>query len=399
MLTFTIAMAICALAPIPLHADSKEAEAWTGSVSFPLTRGDAQSLYANGASPQFIMNGRPAASRAVGWWERNRVPRRVLLYIAGDAPLAGDLSVEAKPGPASVPGTSPWTVTDRPFKTHPGTAYKVVLRGGSNQDSFSEYEDLILAYKGKEMLLRMGTRRDRFHDSAAFQGLHDWWQWTRIETLLDTEIVKLVRVGGLLYNEDTFLHCDLYLELYGNGVARAYAHFVNARVIGNGWEYFGIPILAFGGVDSLPAEILLDGTQTRFSLGSMSLDIRDTAELVSADHPGRLYDHERFTVYQPWQDQRVTDKNRTFGKEFVTDIGEGQMLRGLSRTVRFTFSLSDAPPRVARMLAPSWHYAMARELWHGDYLPAEWRFAQAAHAVATRIAQPDPRYTGTFEAG
>lgn len=399
MLTLAIAVAICSLTPIPLHTDSQSAEAWTGCISLPLTRADAETLYSAGASPQFTLNGRPAASRAVGWWDRDRIPRRVLLYHAGDSLLGGSVTVEAKPGQHSASGASPWSVTDRPFKTHPGTAYKPILRGGSNQDSFSEYEDLVLAYKGKEMFLRMGTRRDKFHDSATFQGMHDWWQWTRIETILDTEAIKLVRVGGLLYNEDTFLHCDLFLELYGNGVARAYAHFVNARVIGDGYDYFGIPVLAFGGVESPAAEIVLDGTQTRFPLGAVRLDIQDSVEYVSADHPGRIYAHEGFAVYQPWQDQRVTDKNKTFGKEFVTDIGQGQILRGLARTVRFTFSLSDAPPRVARMLAPSWHYAMARELWHGEYLPAEWRFAQAGYAVANRIAQPDPRYTGTFEAG
>ena len=399
MLTVALALTLCSLAPVPLLSDPGDSESWTAAFSMPLTHDEARSLYSGETEPAFRVNGNVAAARAIGWWERNRVPRRVLLYVAGSAPLGNNLSVEMQAGQAAASGVSPWTVTDRPFKTHPGTAYKVVLRGGSNQDSFSEYDDLVLSYKGKEVLLRMGTRRDKFHGSASFQGVHDWWQWTRIETLLDTESIKLVRAGGLLYNEDTFLHCDLYLELFGNGVARAYAHFANVRVIGDGWEYFGIPVLAFGGVELPAAEAALDGTQTRFALGGMNLDILDSAEFSSKEHPGRLYAHEGFAVYQPWQDQRVSDKKKTFGKEFVTDIGDGEILRGLARTVRFTFSLSDAPPRVARMLAPSWQYAMAQELWHGDYLLAEWRFGQTAHAVADRIAKPDPRYTGTFEAG
>jgi hypothetical protein len=386
---------------VALVADTAEAEAWAGLVSLPIPEDEAERLYGDGVEPSFLLNGMPAAARPVAWWERDTIPRRVLLYTSADHALGSDLSLSLMPGASAEKGSklSPWQVRIEPFKTIDYRGYEVLLRGGSHERSFSEFDDLVLEYGGKRMALRLGTRRDKFHGSRALGGTHDWWQWGRVEPLLDTAAVKLVRVGGLLYNEDTFLQCDLYLELYGNGVARAFAHFVNTRVIGDGWEYYGIPVVGLTVPGSAGLEAELDGAATRFDLGDVSLDITDSAHLVSAEHPGRIYQHDGLTVYQPWQDQRVTDQVETFGKPFVTDIGEGKMLRGLAGTARFTFSVSDAPPKVAQFLAPPWLYALSEELWHGKRLPVQWRMGHSPHAICENIAKPDPRYHGTFEGG
>ena len=387
------------LTHVPLALLADEQEAWTATLSLPLPRAEAGQLYAGDAKPDATLNGMAASVRSLGWWERNKVPRRVMVSVSGDKPIGSNPELSVTPNAANTQEKSPWGIECRLFKKDKGTKYKVVLRGGSNADSFSEWDDVVLTYKDRSLPLRFGSRREKFHDSAAFQSQHDWWQWTQPEVLLDTKALKLVRVGGLLYNEDTFHQCDIFFELFGNGVARIAAHFVNARVIGDGWEYYGIPVIGFTLENSARVETDLDGTKTRFDLGGVKLDTTDGADLVSAKFPGRIYQADNLTIYQPWKDQRVSDTNQTYHKPYVTDIGEGMVPRGMARTARFTLSLSDAPPKVAHLLAPPWLYAMSGELWNGDTLPTYWRYGQTVHAIADHIAQPDERIKGTYEAG
>ena len=384
---------------ITLHLEERDQSARTATLSLPLSEETANTAYANNASPTYRVNGHVAHARPIAWWSRNRIPRRVMLSVSTDAPLGASPTVSIDAGQADKAGSSPWRVESRAFAKNDWRPYKVVLRGGSHAESFSQFDDLVLTYKDRAIPIRLGTRREKFHDSAATSNQHDWWQWTIAETLVDTAELKLVRVGGLLYNEDTFEQCDVLLELFGNGVVRVSAHFVNARVIGDGWEYFGIPVIAFGHALAPEAPVALDGAQTTFALGPGLLDITDSIDMTSKEFPGRLYAHEGLFVYQPWKDQRVTDKVQTMHKPFVVDVGEGTIPRGMARTVRFTVSLSDAPPRVARMQAPAWMYAMGGDLWKGDFLPAQWRYAQTIHGIASNVAKPDARYHGTFEAG
>jgi hypothetical protein len=382
---------------VPLTIDPGEVEAHTVMISLPVPKHEAEALYKG--SPDYAINGNPASAKPLAWWSRDEIPRRVLVYRASDGAIGDSARLRATPGSPAPESQKPWTVAYRPFKENPWTGYKTVLRGGTNAESMSEWDDLVLEYRGKEITLRMGTRRDKFHESAAFAGHHDWWQWVRVESLWDSADVQLFRVGGLLYNEDSFLHCDLYLELYANGVARAFAHFVNSRVIGDGWEYFGIPVIAIGSPNAVDVDNVLDGSETRFDIGGVALDIRDSADLIGEEHPGRLYRAEEQVVYQPWEDQRVTDKAQSYGEPFVTRIGDATMLRGLARTVRFTFSVSEAPPRVAQLVAPAWLHAEAKELFPQTYLPVRWRLGHTPPEIARNIAAPDMRYHGTFEGG
>ncbi len=382
-----------------LKVDPTEAEAQTAVISLPIPKEEAQHLYENELST-FQFNGQGVSAKPLAWWTRHELPRRALLYYSGNTSIDNSVTLSTASYEPMPKVNMPWKLSHRPFKTNPYTGYKVVLRGGTNKESMSEWDDLVLEYKGEEYVLRMGTRRDKFHESAASAGTHDWWQWLRVESLYGSADVQLFRIGGLLYNEDSFMQADLYLELFANGVGRAYAHFVNSRVIGDGWEYFGIPVIGLGSSKEATLESSLDGTKTRFDLGGMlSLDIRDSADLISEKFPGRLYPEDGLTIYQPWQDQRVSDKQMSYGKRYVTDIGDATMLRGLARTVRFTFSVSDAPPRVAQLAAPSWLHTESKELFPEKYLPTRWRLGNSPEPIAQNIAKPDAKYHGTFEGG
>ena len=165
-----------------------------------------------------------------------------------------------------------------------------------------------------------------------------------------------------------------FFELFGNGVARVSAHFVNARVIGDGWEYYGIPVIGFAPASSAKLETELDGSKTRFDLGGARLDITDAADMVSPKFPGRIYQADDLTIYQPWKDQRISDFQQTFHKPYVVDIGQGEIPKGTARTVRITPQSCRRPRRRWRACwPPSWLYALSGELWRGDYLPTFWR--------------------------
>jgi hypothetical protein len=382
---------------VPLIIDPADVDAWTATISLPIPRSAAEAFGDNLPHVSAgIIGHSKAVGRVVAWHERDTIPSRVLYSIASDKPIGAEADMRVGVSSSSLGGVpdSPWTVKAETFKRIDYTGYEVILRGGSHEKSFSRFQDIVLNYNGKDgaksVALRFGVRRD---------DTHHWWQWLAQDTLVDEHGLKVVRVGGLLYNEDSFHFVDIYFELFGNGVARVYAHFVNSRLIGDGWEFFGIPVIGITSDGAASVDTPIDGTKTTFDLGDTKLNIAESTEMAGPEHPGRMYTHDGVTIYQPWQDQRVTDKVQTFDKPFVVNIGDEEIPKGMARTVRFTLSLSDAPAKVARMLAPNWLYAMNGDLWHGDMLPVTWRLADKTHSIAAPIAKPDARYHGTYEAG
>ncbi len=225
--------------------------------------------------------------------------------------------------------------------------------------------------------LQWGGRILRLQPGATGPGSAEClWQNVMLERLWSNEAADGYRLGGIIYNEDTFLWADLYLVLFANGVGHAALHFFNGRLHIKGYDFRGFPYLKIGGdgVTPLDADLPMDGF--RQDLGLVRFNFEDTAITCSRRYPALLRKRGDEAVYSPFA--RIINPQKPDSPDDYWDPG-------LARTVRFQFSLSDALPAVARYRIPAWWYTYCGEPWPFGYLPAEGRFASVSAGTAAHV--------------
>jgi len=356
------------------------AEAPVGMISLPLPRNDAA---------QLTIDHPATAAVPVGWWERDRVPRRVISYVIDRDGVPDTLRLTD--GPERNEATdSPWSVDarisreNRDFQSHP---YDNVedLRGIPASACLTVEFELLLTYAGRTLRVQFAATSP---DGDPHSGIYPW-QNVHVDHLWQTPIAQGVRAGGIIYNEDTFLWVDAYLVLFANGVVDVAAHFVNTRLHIEGHDFQGLPVVCFrgDGIAPVEADVPVDGCE--FSLGGLTLNVADAAELCSAEHPGRMEAApEGGALWRPF--------SRTF-HPLLEDTPPNEWEPGAARTVRFQMSLSDARPLIARYRAPSWWYTACGEPWPWGYLPVRGLHWHRSGQMADLIR--DGLRRGRFDAG
>ena len=170
-----------------------------------------------------------SAMHGVAWWQKDVLPRRALAFVLGDAGVPETLTVTTDPSPAHAPAPTRWEVRTRMTRekldyTPPKFNDIASLRGVPTTDCTTVEFELELAYGGRTFILQPGaTEKD------GVTGPH-YWQNVQIDRLWRNDVVEAVRVGGIIYNGDTYLWCDLFLQLFANGVAHAAMHFVTTKL-------------------------------------------------------------------------------------------------------------------------------------------------------------------------
>jgi len=357
-----------------------------GMVSLPLPKELANALTIDGAR---------AALQPVGWWTRHEVPRRALAFVLGDP--AAPATLKLKQGePATQEAVSPWTVEarislDKPDFVRHDFRDIAALRGVPAEDCTIVEGELLLGYGGRTLVLQCGA-------SGPAGGPY-WWQNVHVDRLWQNAVVEAVRVGGIVYNGDTYLWADIYLLLFANGVLDASLHFVNTKLHIEGYDFQGLPVicLAGDGLQPVTAELPKDGT--RFDLGIARLNATDASILFSEEHPGRITPADGGVHWTPFDRTlypQYASPDQTYNPSGAT-APEQEWAAGFARTVRFQLSLSDAPAAVARYTVPSWWYALCGEPWPFGFLPVDGKYAQMGEAAAEYIRGKMVR--GRFDGG
>jgi hypothetical protein len=167
-----------------------------------------------------------------------------------------------------------------------------------------------------------------------------------------------------------WLFCEVYALLFANGVVHVTARHVNNKLYDYGRDVPGEPMIAFRcGFDG---QMALQGEPVEVDLGGATLSTEECATLASPEKPGSLTGDGDVTVFEPYEAVEITLDG--FGRRcdvptHVCEAHEGIMPRGTARTVRFTLSLGDAPPRVERYTVPWWWYGLCAELVPDSVLP------------------------------
>jgi len=346
-----------------------------------------------------------AGVQPLAWWKREVEPRRVLMAIT--APAGGQLPAmlhlkagtetddtevvppnESSGGSGSVPTAmpaSPWTLstpltTERPSFVPHSFPDIDSLRGVPAADCTTFEYALDLTYGGRTLRLQPGATGPGTAECL--------WQNVQIDRLWRNAAAEAVRVGGIIYNEDTYLWADLYLILFANGVVSATLHFTNTKLHVKGYDFRGFPYLKIvgAGLKGVEADLPHDGW--RHDLGVAHFDFADTAITCSEADPARLQARNGAVYYTPFS--RIINPQKP---DSPPDLWEP----GFARTIRFQFSLSLAAPAVARYVVPAWWYGVCGEPWTGGALPARGRFTPVALATGERVREAMRR--GAFDGG
>jgi len=329
-----------------------------------------------------------AAMHGLAWWERNTLPRRALAFVIDDAGVPKTLTVTTDTAEEHSPAPSRWQVRTRLTREKLDyTPHKFAdiasLRGVPAEECTTVEYELELAYGERTFVLQPGaTEKD------GVGGPH-YWQNVQIDRLWQNDVVEAVRVGGIIYNGDTYLNIDLFLLLFANGVAHAALHFTTTKLHIEGYDFQGLPVIRMTGNDFQPVSATLPTDGLQHKLGGVTLNLGDTLSLCSIKHPASLEAAGNELCYKPF--------DRIFNPQ-LAESGPLEWAAGTGRTVRFQFSLSDAAPVIARYRAPSWWYTLAGEPWPGGYLPVHGRY-DAANEITTEDIRLKQMTRGQFDAG
>ncbi len=351
------------------------AEATVAMISLPLPRELAESLRIDHPT---------AAMHPVGWWKRHELARRAIAYVVDEAGVPDRMRLTDEPAPEGAPSeawqyrTEP-TLVSKSF-TPPSYIEIEQLRGVPASECVTVQAALHLSFGARTLVIQAGATGPK--------GGPYYWENVQIDPLWHNPVAQAIRVGGVIYNEDTYLWADVYLVLFRNGVADVAAHFVNTKLHIKGYDFQGLPMLRLAGdaVEAAPRSIPADGL--RFEFGGTKLNLGDSAILCSEQHPGRIEETEGELHWYP--------VSRTFNPQ-LEDAPPEEWAEGFARTFRFQLSLSDAPPLLARYRVPAWWYALSGEPWPWGYLPVRGAYDRLGEIATDRTRERMIR--GRFDGG
>ena len=352
------------------------AEASIGMISLPLPRDHGTALRIDHPASAMI---------PVGWWKRHEQPRRAIAYIIDDAGVPDALRLTDAPGEHDGDDESAWSIEARVVKeklefTPPKFFDIASLRGVPAADCTTVEFELLLTHGSRTIGLQFGATGPK--------GGPYYWQNVQVDRLWRNRVAEAIRVGGIIYNEDTYLWIDAHLVLFANGVINVAAHYVVTKLHIEGYDFVGLPVMRVRGDGVKPVEHRFPADGLTAALGDVTLNLADSRIMFSEEDPARLVAMDDGAVLYPFS--RIVHPQ-------LPDTPDDRWEPGFARTVRLQMSLGDAPPIVARYAAPSWWYAHCGEPWAFGALPADGHTARLSEATTDAIRQAMVR--GNFSGG
>lgn len=346
--------------PLTRLGDDRPAGLWI--TSFPWPRRTAQT---------YGLNGTAAYCRPLGQWPDANAgcPRRLLMVADGknQAPDQCRLTETFE-----TDGALPPAVRDESFQKSPDAYY------------MWERHRLRIDCQGRSVAFAMGLRT-----GDAWR----WWEACRLIVRQETPTCRVVEMGGAIplvhsqkspsgetYRNDWlhkhhWLYGHIMVRCHANGVCEVFARHVNSKYVDDGADLQpAVPVIGLW-TETMPAPGKSglygpwDGSRDHFELGQVVFDVADVARLATPEQPGRMDAADGMLVWQPYRGCALYGglcaTERCDGSGHILRPEEEKILRGMARTLRFSLSLSDRSPRIARYLAPDWWYG-----WCEEFVPA-----------------------------
>jgi hypothetical protein len=345
--------------------DDEPAGLWITSLPWP--RADRRELSLDSHSTHV---------QPIGQWpgEAAARPRRLLMFADGanGAPQNISLTTARKKTAAS----------ERP------SAAMELFERSPHPEFMWERHRLRIQMGNRSVALAMGLRTgDKLN----------WWEACRLVVLDDSPQCLTIEMGGAIphhpmtfdefkkypghtnpyLHKHNWLNGHIYARIHANGVCEIYAHHINSKFFDDGLALEDlVPIIGIS-VDSCDADMAelcgpWDGSRGRLTLGPVRFDVSEAARLSTANQPGQMNREDDFLVWQPYAGAEVfagAGAQELTGDPFLCRAGQHRFPRGLARTMRFSLSLSDRSPRIARYVAPAWWFGVCEEFLPEPLLP------------------------------
>ena len=349
------------------------------------------------------LNGMPAYCRPLGQWPDApaETPRRMLLVADGANTAPAHVTLSSN---VAAPGTEPPTAESECFARSPDPYFGW------------ERHRLRIRHQGKSLALAMGLRTGtEWH----------WWEACRMVVREETPTCRVIEMGGAIplvhsnkyggkdgnycnpwLHKHHWLYGHIQVRLHANGVCEVFARHVNSMYVDEGCDLKqAVPVIGFWSDKADDPETsglagTWDGSRDAFTLGSATFAVGDVSRLATLEKPGRMDAVEDALIWQPYMGCELFGgvcSSQRLGGEYILQAKDETILRGMSRTLRFSFSLSDRSPRIARYLAPDWWYGLCEEFSPAPLLPV--RSGAEPRLTATREWLRGAHNEGGFEDG
>ncbi len=361
--------------PLTRLGDDEPAGLWITSVPWPRT-----------VQRPLALDGRPTYVAPLGQWpgEAEGCPRRLLMVADGGDSAPEELLLRRAGGTPALPD--------------PPRAEMELFARCKEEGLMWERHLLKLSYGDKSLGLAMGLR---FGEEV------HWWEACRLVVIEETPECRVIEMGGViprlpflkeealgrgydypLLHKHNWLNGRIYARLHSNGVCEVFAHHINSKFFDDGDDLEDVvPVIGFreypadascgvsgrrpdGGPATAPTA--WTGEEPFPDLGGVRFDMTEVARLATPEQPGSLAEADGFTVFQPYMGVEVFSGNwarQILGDGFIWHAEDHLFPRGMARTLRFSLSLSDRSPHVARYLPPAWWYGVCEEFLPEPLLP------------------------------
>lgn len=324
------------------------------------------------AATALSLNGRAAHCQPLGAWPDTGEPRRLLLIADGNNSAPDSISIDGMPT-GELTGELPCASLERFARNSP-------------DELAWEQHTVRVTQGGRSVELALGLRTG---------GEVHWWEACRLVVLGKSSHCVEIEVGGAIshrlmtagdsrkyigyhnpyLHKHNWLNGVLYLRLHRNGVCEVYAHHINSKFFDDGRDLEDVaPVIGFRTQKPCPFAGNWDGTLREIELNDVRFDLSAAADLATPTQPGAFENAGEFVAWQPYTGAElyggVCPKELT-GDPFVFHAERRVFPKGMARTVRFSFSLTDRSPRIARYQAPAWWYGVCEELASAPLLPAD----------------------------
>jgi hypothetical protein len=374
--------------------EETEAGLWITSLPWP-----------RAAEREYSLNGHITFQQRLGQWpgEAENSPRRMLLIADGQNRAPETISL-ASAGSGSTPKAAQAFRAEAELFAH-----------SPHQEYVWERHLLRLKWGENSLGLAMGLKTG---------GKIHWWEACRLVVRQETPECLVVEMGGAIplremsfeefkaggysnpyLHRHNWLSGHIFARLHANGVGEVFAHHINSKFFDDGSDLKdAVPVIGFHTPDGTE-EIEKqggdwDGSQTELELGKVRFDLREVTRLATPQQPGNISRADNFFVLQPYRGMELFGgacPQELKGDPFLFHAEEQIIPRGAARTLRFSFSLSDRSPRVARYLAPAWWFGACEEFLPAPLLPVSNEYDATADSGAQWIS--DHIQNGGFEDG
>lgn len=252
-----------------------------------------------------------------------------------------------------------------------------------------------------------------------------WWEACRMVVREETPSCRVIEMGGAIplvnsrndggqngnycnpwLHKHHWLYGHIQVRLHANGVCEVFARHINSMYVDEGGDLKpAVPVIGlWSDADDDPSASGLagtwDGSRDTFTFGSAAFAVNDVSRLATPEQPGRMDAVADALIWQPYMGCELFGglcPAQRVGGEYILHAKDETILRGMSRTLRFSFSLSNRSPRIARYLAPDWWYGLCEEFSPAPQLPV--RSGAEPHMTASREWLHTAHKVGGFEDG